>query len=119
MEPLTKASAAREADRIIQGHGGDHLAFMIEADGKVVGNCWLGHLSDVSATLGIVIAPEWRNRGIGTAAIHSLLKRAGPRQIDLWVLEGNERAKALYKRFGFRETSRNAGRIYMSRAPTV
>jgi GNAT superfamily N-acetyltransferase len=50
-----------------------------------------------------------RYRGVGVArhllrAIEELVLNEGRRRIRLWVLEGNESAAALYRRYGFLET---------------
>ena len=36
-----------------------------------------------------------------------LAKEMGYEQVELEVVDGNERAKSLYKRFGFQETGKN------------
>lgn len=108
--PLTEAGATTEVGSVISGHGRSHLAYMIEADGATIGNCWLGHLDGESASLGIVIGePEYRGRGIGTQVMRLLLDVATERGIGrvyLWTLATNEPAIRTYLRVGFRETGR-------------
>lgn len=57
----------------------------------------------------LLIDARWQGRGYGTAALKSLLKRLQEeyprrRNIYLSVVEGNENALSLYKRFGFQIT---------------
>lgn len=104
---LSQAEAEAETSRIIAANGTAHQAFMIEVDGQTVGNCWLGHLTDKSASLGIVIGERsYRGVGVGTEAMRQLLAVAGGREVTLWVLASNERALRTYRRMGFRETGR-------------
>jgi ribosomal protein S18 acetylase RimI-like enzyme len=50
------------------------------------------------------VAPEFRCRGIAFSMINLVLdrlKRSGVRTVFLWVLDGNDSARRLYKRLGF------------------
>jgi ribosomal protein S18 acetylase RimI-like enzyme len=50
------------------------------------------------------VAPEFRGRGVAFDMINRVLdrlKRSGVRTVFLWVLDGNDGAKRLYKRLGF------------------
>ena len=52
----------------------------------------------------LAVLPKWRGRGIGRALLAAAEDRAlqqGCCKLTLEVQEGNERARALYKRFGF------------------
>jgi len=55
------------------------------------------------------VAEEYRGKGIGNKLIEDLLKRvsnlADIEQINLTVVNNNDRAKALYEKFGFRTFS--------------
>ncbi len=54
----------------------------------------------------LVVLPEKRNQGIGSALLKEALiylKNKGHERIGLWVGKNNERAKAFYKKFGFKE----------------
>lgn len=81
---------------------------MVEANGQVIGNCWLGHIDphNQSATLGIVIAPEARGQGYGAAALEDLLAYGFEdlelERIELWARADNRDAIRLYERAGFR-----------------
>ena len=83
-------------------------------DGKVAGN---GSISPVGSkrrvshrcSMGIALKREYWGLGIGTAMIGyltELAKRAGYEQIELEVVDGNERAKALYEKCGFVATGK-------------
>jgi ribosomal protein S18 acetylase RimI-like enzyme len=50
------------------------------------------------------VAPAFRGRGVAFNMINVVLdrlKRSGVRTVFLWVLDGNDNAKRLYKRLGF------------------
>ncbi len=77
---------------------------------------------------GIIISPEWRNQGIGTFLMKSIIKLAKDQfNIELLHLQvyAENPAINLYKRFGFREfgkqthwlkdENRYVGRIFMER----
>lgn len=85
-----------------------HPQFVALAEGMVVGWCdvvpkarpALRH----SGVLGMGVVGTHRGRGIGTALIDATLKAAragGLARIELTVRTDNDRAKALYERFGF------------------
>ena len=86
------------------------------ASGEVVGMAGL-HTTNASLRrqhvrlLGIGIAPEWQGRGIGTRLMERLLHWAddwaGVLRIELHVHVDNERAIAMYRRFGFFEEGRH------------
>jgi uncharacterized protein len=56
---------------------------------------------------GVWVAPEWRNRGLGTmamsAVVRDALRRVAP-SVSLYVNDYNEAARAVYARCGFRQT---------------
>ena len=58
----------------------------------------------------LYVAPDWRQRGIGTAlvtAVSELARKTGIVAIDLEVDAGHKRATALYQRLGFRRLERS------------
>jgi putative acetyltransferase len=67
-----------------------------------------------SAKLAIMVAPDWQEKGIGTALMKKLTGDAdgtmGLRRIELLVLTDNSPAINLYKKFGFKieATRKNA-----------
>jgi ribosomal protein S18 acetylase RimI-like enzyme len=82
-----------------------------EAAGRVVGFVRFGDDPDRAGagdTAGYLAAlyvqPDAAGHGVGTALLQHALDAMAPREITLWVFEGNERAGALYARAGFRPT---------------
>jgi ribosomal protein S18 acetylase RimI-like enzyme len=93
----------------------------VALDGRdVVG--WCDILPDSRATcrhcgrLGMGVDPDYRGRGIGRRLLAATLEaaqRRGIERIELQVLESNEIAISLYKRFGFEQEGflRNARKL--------
>jgi ribosomal protein S18 acetylase RimI-like enzyme len=63
----------------------------------------------------IEILPAWQSRGIGSAIIRRLMEQAAEtgRPLTLRVLHVNERARALYKRLGFRPFKEIETHVYL------
>ena len=78
-------------------------------DGVIAGNCDItfktGSKTSHRATVGIALQKKYWNIGIGSAMFKELIKTAeehiGTEIVDLEFIEGNNRAKALYEKFGF------------------
>ncbi len=78
-------------------------------DGVIAGNCDItfktGSKTSHIATVGIALQKKYWNIGIGSAMFNELMKAAeehkGTEIVDLEMIEGNNRAKALYEKFGF------------------
>ena len=77
-------------------------------DGKMAGNCQIARKSWLKnrhrATLGIALLQEFWGLGIGTAMFEEMIEIAegwGLSQVELEVVEGNDRAMALYEKMGF------------------
>lgn len=79
-------------------------------DGEVVGDCQIDFYTNKKrchrANVGIAVAKNFWNNGIGSKMFTELIRiaenREGVEQIELEVFEGNSRARALYEKFGFR-----------------
>ena len=86
--------------------------YHIKTEDKYIGAIWLESVStDDFAVLGIFIADkDYRNKGIGTKAIDSVIKNDLPymhtNKILLRVRAENERAIKCYNKSGFIETRR-------------
>ena len=73
-----------------------------EAGGRIVGQ--LGLSGTGRMELGMLVAKEWRGRGVGTKLLDAALDYArehGAYKISLEVWPHNTAAIALYERFGF------------------
>lgn len=88
------------------------LAITCFVDGAVAGNCGIHFKSDKKvshlATVDIAILKEFWGLGIGSAMFEELISLAranGTEIIEIEFIEGNERAKRLYEKFGFRVVS--------------
>lgn len=90
----------------------DTLGITCYIEGKVAGNCEIrfgdGMKTSHRATIAIAILKDYWNLGIGSAMFEELVTAAQERGIEIMELEfmkGNERAKRLYEKFGFRVVS--------------
>ena len=78
-------------------------------DGKIAGNCEIsfrgGMKTSHRAIVAIAILKEYWNLGIGSAMFSELVSAAEARPeteiVELEFVEGNDRAKALYEKYGF------------------
>ena len=78
--------------------------------GKAVGSCDITFFNDMKiahrAGIGIAIRKNYWSMGIGSAMFEEMIKEAekhgGTEILELEYLEGNERGKALYEKFGFK-----------------
>ena len=76
-----------------------------------------GYVADDVPEVSIGVAAAWRGRGVGTALLTELMKRAqalGYSRISLSVEDGN-RARRLYERAGFTPVGRDGGSDVMVR----
>ncbi|MCA1664862.1 MAG: GNAT family N-acetyltransferase [Myxococcales bacterium] len=102
----------RPADHYARWGTNDHV-LVAELDGRVVGYAGL-HVRDGkrrhSAWLGIAVHDEFAGRGAGQLLMKGLLDLAdrwiGLVRVDLEANADNERAIAMYRRFGFVEEGR-------------
>ena len=84
----------------------DYTVVVAEQDGEVVG--FMAHTPDELAWL--YVSPGCMGQGVGTALVcHALDRREG--SMTLEVLVGNEPARRLYERCGFRLTDTVTGRM--------
>ena len=85
------------------------LMIVAEVDGRVAGNCQLIFMSSEKtrhrAAVMIGLLREFWGLGIGSAMFAEMERvareRGGIRQLELEVIEGNERARGLYRKMGF------------------
>ena len=87
------------------------LAITCFVDGKLAGNCEIDFKSGMKmghrAELAIAVLQEYWGLGIGSAMFEQMIAAArerGTMIMELEFIEGNQRARALYEKFGFRIT---------------
>jgi RimJ/RimL family protein N-acetyltransferase len=82
----------------------DSLSLVAEAGGEIVG---LAGLDGVRVPdLGMLVAREWRGRGVGTRLLRACIEWArerGAHKISLQVWPHNHAALRLYRKFGFEQ----------------
>jgi ribosomal protein S18 acetylase RimI-like enzyme len=88
------------------------LGIACYVDGEVAGNCEISFRSGIKtshrATVAIAILKDYWNLGIGSALFEELIAAAqkrGTEIMELAFIEGNDRARHLYEKFGFRVIS--------------
>jgi ribosomal protein S18 acetylase RimI-like enzyme len=93
----------------------DHGKFVAVARGRVVGAIMIERMSHPVnrhvATLGMAVESSWRGRGVGSALMVAAMQWArnwGVEKVTLEVYPSNDRAVALYRRFGFVEEGKLA-----------
>ena len=87
----------------------DRLMIVCFVDGKIAGNCMISFNNRIKtrhrAELAIGILREYWRLGIGSAMFEELIrvaKERGVLQLELDYIDGNDRAKGLYEKMGFR-----------------
>ena len=107
--------------RLVEGSipGKPDLALAAELDGTVVGTAGLHPAAAAQirrrhvAAIGISVAPEAQGQGVGTALMQAMCDYAdrwmGVLRVELTVYTDNERAIALYRKFGFEIEGRLRG----------
>ena len=87
----------------------DTVIIVCDIDGEIAGSGQLGFNQRIktchSARIGIGLVKKYWNLGIGTLILEEMIalaKEKGVLQLDLDFIEGNERAKALYQKVGFK-----------------
>ncbi len=95
---------------LLEGINVSPLSLMIvcEIDGRIAGNCSIVFSGKVKmkhrATVMIALLEEFWGSGIGTLMFDEMIQVAKERdimQLELEVVEGNERAIGLYEKMGF------------------
>ncbi|MGN0630612.1 MAG: GNAT family N-acetyltransferase [Ruminococcus sp.] len=91
------------------------LCFVAEVDEKIVGAVWVrimndyGHVDNETPSFAISLHSDYRNHGIGTALMKSmlnLLKKENYKQASLAVQKANYAVK-MYKKIGFKIVDEN------------
>jgi diamine N-acetyltransferase len=109
---MAELEAQFDAEAAKPANERDDFVFAIDVGGTVIGRVILFDGDTVSGTirLGIAIAQDQQNQGLGTEAVDLVLGYAfrdlGVRKAWLDVLAGNGRAIASYRKSGFVEEGR-------------
>ena len=95
----------------ITEHINDCIYSMFLDDEQFVGNCGFNEISDGVGTIGIFIAPEVQNQGLGFEVLTKLIdygfNELHLEEINLDVFSHNERAIRCYRKLGFEEYKRD------------
>jgi RimJ/RimL family protein N-acetyltransferase len=94
------------------------LAITCFVDGKVAGNCEISFKRGIKeghrASVAIAILKAYWGLGIGSAMFEELISAAkehGTEIIELEYIQGNDRAKRLYEKYGFKTVAEKPGVI--------
>lgn len=94
------------------------VMILCEVNGELAGNCQLSRSNRIKtrhrARIAIGLKRKFWNLGIGTqmlAELISIARDLGVLQLELEVIEGNERAKHLYEKMGFTVVSEHPDAI--------
>jgi RimJ/RimL family protein N-acetyltransferase len=83
--------------------------FVAEAGGELVGQLHVDRTRHGYGEIGMLVAREWRGRGVGSALMAAAIDWAraeGLHKLSLAVFAHNEAGIALYRKFGFVEEGR-------------
>ncbi len=83
--------------------------FVAVAGAELIGSVHVGRSRHGFGELGMTVAQEWRGRGVGSALLEAAIESArahGLHKLSLSVFAHNDRAIALYRKFGFVEEGR-------------
>ena len=103
------------------GKKADDRCLVAEVDGKIVGAIWTrimddyGHIDNQTPSLAISLYKEYRNRGIGTRLMHSMLEKLkgdGYKGVSLSVQKANY-ALQMYRKVGFIPVSDHGDELLM------
>lgn len=80
------------------------LFLVAEEDGQIVGGCGLTHIMEEGDIHNVMVAPEYRGRGIAVRMLERLLEEgtaSGIREFTLEVRVSNAAAIHVYEKLGF------------------
>ena len=99
--PWPRTSSAKE---IARNAAGDRCDLVALAGDRVIAWAFLMRMQTDLPHLGIAVADDYQNKGLGRQLMSKLIERArrtGKKKIDLIVVQDNTRAQRLYQSFGF------------------
>jgi ribosomal protein S18 acetylase RimI-like enzyme len=90
---------------------------LIYCDQEVVGVLEVEDRPDTVYVANLQVLPTWQGRGLGTAVMHEVMRRADARgvSVSLQVLERNAGARRLYERLGFTRVADAPPHVQMRR----
>ncbi len=101
--PIDRVARRRQISETVEGS--ERAArFVADAEGALVGNLWMDLRTYGVADLGMLVAQEWRRRGVGSALMEAGVawaREAGAHKVVLQLWPHNRGALALYRKFGF------------------
>jgi len=107
--------AQRREYAAVPGSAGEQL---VVVDGEPAGRVWWADGESERHVLDVVIAPELRGRGIGSAVVEQLVVSANGKAVRLQVEHSNVAWRAHLERAGFVEAGRDAVRAVLVRPGT-
>ena len=84
----------------------DTMFFVVEEKERILGYCSMMTVLDEGDILNVAVRRDRQKEGIGQFLVDSILRMAdlqGIRLVHLEVREGNQTARRLYERLGFKE----------------
>ncbi len=119
VEKVTLAEETEWLPKMLSGLEGDKLFFLVaEVDGKIVASSDVHFLEGYSkhvGVLGIVIKNGFRDVGIGSEIIRTMIKRSSDlalKVLTLQVFATNKRAIHVYEKMGFVETGKTPKKFF-------
>ena len=105
-------------DYIRTHHGEDVLLWAFEVNGQHAGNVKVERSADGSeATLGLLIAPVWRGRGVGAAAIRQAVQWCfevwGVGRVRAGVHQFNTRSMRVFEKANFKIADLDPPRVWL------
>ena len=82
----------------------DSLFLVVEDDGRIIGGCGLTHIWEEGDIHNVMIAKEYRGRGLAIKMLEALMKAGTDRGIKEFTLEvrvSNQTAIRVYEKLGF------------------